>query len=101
MAESDVMSFAFGSFALVEGFEFRVGLAGVKSSLEEGGAQGFNAALTHFGLAFPLAAFFEARLVAHEGVEAGSDFAIVPRMQDFARKVGQDFDGSSGTEAGD
>jgi hypothetical protein len=99
MAESDVMSFAFGSFALVEGFEFEIGLAGAKGSLEEGGAQGFHAALAHFGLAFPWAAFFEARVVAHVGLESGGGLAVVRGVENFAREVSQDSNGGSGTEA--
>jgi hypothetical protein len=38
--------------------------------LEEGGAKGFHAALAHFDVALPLAALLEARIVAHEGLEA-------------------------------
>ena len=99
MAESDVMSLTLSSFALVEGFEFEIGLAGAKGSLEEGGAQGFHTSLAHFGLAFPLAAFFEARVVAHVGLESGGGFAVVRGVEDFAGEISQDFNGGSGTEA--
>jgi hypothetical protein len=72
--------FAGGAFALVVGFEFRVVLAGGEGGLEEGGAKHFHAAFAHFGLAFPLAAFFEPGIVAHEGLEPGGGGAVAPRM---------------------
>jgi len=74
-------------------------LGGAKSRLEEGGAQGFDAAFAHPGLSFPLATLLKPWIVAHEGVEPGGDFAVVSGAQDFAGKVSEDFGGSSGTKA--
>ena len=76
-------------------------LSGVKGGLEEGGAQGFHPALAHPGLAFPLAAFLEPWVVAHEGLEPGGHFAIGAAMEDLERKVRQNFSRDRRTEAGD
>src|ERR1700704_1164126 len=73
-------------------------LSGVESGLEEGGAQGFDPAFAHSGLAFPLATRLEPWIIAHEGLEPGGDFAIVPGVEDFPGKVSEDFGGGSGTE---
>jgi len=42
VAQSDLVRLPLGAFALVEGFEFRVGDTGAKGGLEEFGAQGIG-----------------------------------------------------------
>ena len=56
VAESDLVFFALGAFALIEGSEFGIVLGSAKSGLEKGGAKRLDATLTHFGVTFPLAA---------------------------------------------
>ena len=99
MANGHFVFFTLGAFALVEGFEFGIVLRAVEGGLEEGRAQDFHAALAHFGLPFPLTAFFQARVVAHEGLEPCGHFAIAARVQDLAGKISQHFGGDSWAEA--
>src|SRR5215212_2417257 len=94
-----MMALTLGTLALIKSFQLRVVLGGTKSGLEEGGAQGFHSAFAHFGLGFPLAAFLESRVVAHEGLEPGSDFAVRAGVEDLAGQVSQDLDRGSGAEA--
>src|SRR5439155_20365687 len=91
MADGDLVLFALGAFALVEGFEFQIVLRAIESRLEESGAQDFHAAFAHFGVTFPLAALAQTRVVAHEGLESGGHLAMTPRVQELVRQVSQHF----------
>ena len=101
MTQCDLVMFAFAAFTQVKGAQFGIVAGSVKGALEESRAQRFDAALTHFGLAFPLAALAQPRVVAHKGLEAGGRLAIAPGMQDFVGQKGQDFVCTDRSEAGD
>ena len=100
MAEGDFVRFALEAFALVVSLELWIVLTGAKGGLEEGGAQGFDAALAHLGLSFPLAAFLQPRVIAHEGLESSGNFAITSGVEDLAGQVSQDFGSRGRTKAG-
>ena len=64
-------------------------MSGAKGRLEEGGAQHLDATLTHFGVALPLAALAQARVVTHKGLESGGDFSIASGVQNLGGQPGQ------------
>ena len=72
-----------------------------KGTLEKSGAQDLHAALTHFGVPFPLAALAQAGVVAHKGLESGGRLAIAPGVQNFIGQEGEDFGGIDRSKAGD
>src|SRR5258705_6833266 len=56
-------------------------MSGAKGRLEEGGAKHLDPAFAPLGVALPLAALAQARVVAHKGLESCSDFAIASGVQ--------------------
>ena len=75
MAQGDLVRLSLGAFALVKGFEFRIGDTGSEGGLEEARAQDLDPAFAHLGLAFELPAFLEPWIVSHEGLLEAKPFA--------------------------
>ena len=53
-------------------------LAGAEGTLEEDGAQCFHSAFTHFGIALPLSALAQPRVVPDEGLESAAAWRLLP-----------------------
>ena len=76
-------------------------MSGAKGRLEEGGAEHLDPAFAHLGVALPLAALAQARVVAHKGLESCGDFAIASGVQNLGGQPSQGLDGVDWSKAGD
>src|SRR6266550_2793239 len=75
-------------------------MSGAKGRLEEGGAEHLDPAFAHPGVALPLAALAQARVVAHKGLESCGDFAIASGVQNLSGQPGQDLGDVDWSKAG-
>ena len=101
MTQGYLVCFALGAFALVVGAQLRIGMSGAKGRLEEGGSEHLDPAFAHLGVALPLAALAQARVVAHKGLESSGRLAIALGVQNLVRQKGQNLVCTNGSEAGD
>lgn len=76
-------------------------MSGAKGRLEEGGAEHLDPAFAHLGVALPLAALAQARVVAHKSLESCGDFAIASGVQNLGGQPGQGLGGVDWSKAGD
>src|SRR6476659_450835 len=76
-------------------------MSSAKGRLEEGGAEHLDPAFAHLGVALPLAALAQARVVAHKGLESCGDFAIASGVQKLGGQPGQGLGGVHWSKAGD
>src|SRR5215208_191892 len=68
-------------------------MSGAKGRLKEGGAEHLDPAFAHLGVALPLAALAQARVVAHKGLESCGDFAIASGVQNLGGQPSQGLGG--------
>src|SRR6266496_515897 len=75
-------------------------MSGAKGRLEEGGSEHLDRAFAHLGVALPLAALAQARVVAHKGLESCGDFAIASGVQNLDGQPSQGLGGVDWSKAG-
>src|SRR6476620_838490 len=76
-------------------------MSGAKGRLEEGGAEHLDPAFAHLGVALPLAALAQARVVTHKSLESCGDFAIVSGVQNLDGQPSQGLGCVDWSKAGD